>query len=145
MLANPDLDPNATINCWIMGILMFQFVLVHAPGTMHGPDGMSQRKPEVGDKPEPDDNFDDWIDKVYGFMHIINSKPHSDGTQLAIFASDISDVPIPTDIDTPISYKHIPRTTSAKQADIRLNQVSDWLVTLKRPPDLSDSNYATFM
>lgn len=145
MLANPDLDPNATINRWIMGILMFQFELVHVPGTMHGPDGLSRRRPQPGDRSEPDDNFDDWIDDMYGFMHIINSETPSDTSKFAIFASDISETPITEGDDTSISYNHIPRTTSAKQADNRLTQVSEWLTTLKRPSNLSDSEYATFM
>ena len=42
MLANPDIAPSASINRWILGILMFHFTLVHVPGTHHGPDGLSQ-------------------------------------------------------------------------------------------------------
>ena len=41
MLANPDLSPSASINLWILSILTFHFDLVHVPGTMHGPDGLS--------------------------------------------------------------------------------------------------------
>jgi len=36
MLANPDLNPGASINRWILSILTFHFVLIHVPGTMHG-------------------------------------------------------------------------------------------------------------
>ena len=32
MINNPDLQPNATINRWIAGILLFDFKLVHVPG-----------------------------------------------------------------------------------------------------------------
>ena len=38
MLANPDIAPSASINRWILGILMFHFTLVHVPGTHHSPD-----------------------------------------------------------------------------------------------------------
>ncbi|KIK13953.1 hypothetical protein PISMIDRAFT_17632 [Pisolithus microcarpus 441] len=31
MLNNPDLQPNATINHWIEGILLFDFKLIHVP------------------------------------------------------------------------------------------------------------------
>ena len=41
MLNNPDIQPNATINRWIAGILLFDFKLVHVPGATHGPDGLS--------------------------------------------------------------------------------------------------------
>ncbi|KAG2359867.1 hypothetical protein BDR07DRAFT_1225284, partial [Suillus spraguei] len=44
MINNPDLQPNTTINCWIAGILLFQFNLVHVPATKHtGADGLSRR------------------------------------------------------------------------------------------------------
>ena len=33
MLANPDLAPSASMNCWIVSILLFHFTLVHIPGT----------------------------------------------------------------------------------------------------------------
>ena len=59
MLANPDLNPGASINRWILSILTFHFVLIHVPGTMHGPDGLSRHRPQPGDEPEPDDDFDD--------------------------------------------------------------------------------------
>ena len=41
MLSNPDIAPSASINCWIVSILMFHFELVHVPGSFHGPDGLS--------------------------------------------------------------------------------------------------------
>ena len=42
MLQNPDIAPLASINCWIVSILMFHFTLVHVPGMHHGPDGLSR-------------------------------------------------------------------------------------------------------
>ena len=41
MINNPNIQPNATINRWIAGILLFRFKLVHVPGATHGPDGLS--------------------------------------------------------------------------------------------------------
>ncbi|KAI0349792.1 hypothetical protein OH77DRAFT_1367253, partial [Trametes cingulata] len=44
MLNEPDLQPNATINRWIQGILMFDFKLIHVPAAQHkGPDALSRR------------------------------------------------------------------------------------------------------
>ena len=44
MINNPDMQPNATINRWIAGILLFEFKLVHVPGIRHGGrDGLSRR------------------------------------------------------------------------------------------------------
>ena len=42
MLSNPDISPSASMNRWILAILMFHFTLVHIPGSYHGPDGLSQ-------------------------------------------------------------------------------------------------------
>jgi hypothetical protein len=73
MLRNPDLHPGASINRWILAILTFHFHLVHVPGTHHGPDGLSRRRPQPGDDPDPPDDIDDWVDELYGFMHMINT------------------------------------------------------------------------
>jgi RNase H-like domain found in reverse transcriptase len=60
MLQNPDISPSASMNRWILAILMFHFTLVHVPGTHHTPDRLSRWKPQPGDKEEPEDNFEDW-------------------------------------------------------------------------------------
>ena len=75
MLNNPDIQPNVTINRWIAGILLFDFTLKHVPGATHGPNGLSRWPAQPDDEPNPPDDFKDWIDKSYGFMHMIN--PHS--------------------------------------------------------------------
>src|SRR5882724_677954 len=42
MLNNPDIQPGAVDNRWIVSIKLFQFELVHVPGCLHtGPDGLS--------------------------------------------------------------------------------------------------------
>ena len=43
MLENLDIVPPASINQWILSILMFHFTLVHVPGMHHGPDDLSRR------------------------------------------------------------------------------------------------------
>jgi hypothetical protein len=42
MLAHLDVTPSASINWWVLSILMFHLTLVHIPGTHHGPDRLSQ-------------------------------------------------------------------------------------------------------
>ena len=62
------------MNCWIMGILMFHFELIHVKGTFHGLDGLS-RQPLQPNNPMPDDSdnevFEDWINQMHRFMHHI--------------------------------------------------------------------------
>src|SRR6202044_4005842 len=87
MLRNPDLHPGASVNRWILAILTFHFTLVHVPGTHHGPDGLSRRKPQLGDEEEEEDDFEDWIDEVNGFMHMINEPVGFQHQQNHILAS----------------------------------------------------------
>ncbi|OBZ72851.1 hypothetical protein A0H81_07004 [Grifola frondosa] len=75
MLQNPDIAPSASINRWIVAILTFYFTLVHVPGTNHGPDGLSRRPRQPDDEDEPEDDFEDWIDRIHGFAHIVNPHP----------------------------------------------------------------------
>ena len=125
MLANADLEPSASINRWILAILTFHFTLVHVPGTFHGPDGLSRRRPQPGDQEEPDDDFDDWVDRVHRLMHMINDwtlRMHKDDITTAAFITnevDSTDVPIPED-DSPVTYADVPRTIAAQLADDRL-------------------------
>ena len=75
MLVNPNLAPSASINCWIISFLLFHFTLVHIPSAQHSPNGLSQQlKQPANEDGEPveDLEFDDWVDQVYRFMHLLN-------------------------------------------------------------------------
>src|SRR5882724_7985788 len=76
MLNNPDIQPGAAVNRWIVGIKLFQFELVRIPGRLHtGPDGLSQHTISPNDPVEEDD-VEDWLDKTMSFAIIlINSRP----------------------------------------------------------------------
>ena len=147
MLTNPDLHPGASINRWILAILTFHFELVPVPGTNHGPDGLSRRVAQPGDEPNPPDDIDDWIDELYGFMHMINTDPphRNQQSSIAVFVAEVADIALPIDEGASISYADVPRTVAAQIADDRLIRVRTWLEDLVRPPDLSDSEYATFV
>ncbi|ETW76002.1 hypothetical protein HETIRDRAFT_455614 [Heterobasidion irregulare TC 32-1] len=112
----------ASINWWIVSILTFHFTLVHVPGTSHGPDSLSRQLPQPSDRPEPKDDFDDWIDNLYGFLHQINNMfPTSISTSTtAIFTSSlIGDLPTNTESDDEgptIDYSDILRLQKALEA-----------------------------
>jgi hypothetical protein len=157
MLRNPDIEPSASINRWIMSILMFHFDLVHVPGTHHGPDGLSRRRAQPGDEPEPEDDFDDWIDEVSGFIHMINPLPRvtpslTETPPITSYVSEVDREESPelgpdiaeTNADS-ATYDIIPRSDAAMQSDQRILQVQHWLQTLERPPDYSDAEFKTFM
>ncbi|OBZ76149.1 hypothetical protein A0H81_03902 [Grifola frondosa] len=120
MLQNPDISPSASINCWIIAILTFHFTL-------------------------EEDDFEDWINTLYGFPHLIQPAWHSlpSTPTLAIFTNSMSDL---SDISDPIpSYDSVPRSEKAAAADQRLHSVRLWLSNLAQPPDLSDSAYEAFV
>ena len=59
MLNHPDLQPNAIINRWIGGILMFSFKLVHVPAkNFKGTDGLSRRR-RADDNTDPEESDED--------------------------------------------------------------------------------------
>ncbi|PIL26607.1 hypothetical protein GSI_11301 [Ganoderma sinense ZZ0214-1] len=129
MLANPDLQPSASMNRWIMGILTFHFELVHVPGKKHAPDGLSRRPPQPGDKPEPPpDEFEDWLENLYSFVHI--TQPHT-ATYLPLrlppspdtvdmFALGLVPQARPPDIEPPrIPTSRVPRTRAALMLSCR--------------------------
>ena len=158
MLANPDIAPSASINRWILGILMFHFTLVHVPGTHHGPDGLSRRKPQPGDEPEKDDDFEDWVDQVNGFIHFIDPLPFqicslTNSTPISCYITDSDredspepeDAPQPKDQDDSTPYSIVPRSDAAEAMDDKLVKVKKWLETLERPDSMTNSEYKSFM
>ena len=133
MINNPDLQPNATINRWIAGILLFSFTLIHVPARHHsGPDGLSRRPAALHDSAAPDasacDDFEDWIDRQYCF--------HTSSPSAPVTPSSPSNDHPPLDI---------PRSPQALAADAELIRISTFLTSLKRPSDLSDSQFRAFI
>jgi hypothetical protein len=151
MLNNPDTAPSASINRWIVSILTFHFELQHVPGKQHGPDGLSRRPPQIEDNDDDDtgedpESFDDWIDNLYGFVHLVNPTTTAPRTSqfLHIFASaciDDADNLQPPKQEPALDYNIIPRTANAAFADKRLEMVHDWLTFFDRPGDISDRDY----
>jgi len=66
MLNNLDIQPNAAINCWIVGILLFDFTLKHILESRHaGPNGLLHWCHALEDEDEEDSkDVKEWIDKV---------------------------------------------------------------------------------
>lgn len=74
MLNDPDLQPNATLNRWIQGIFMFDFTLVHVPGTQHqGADALSRRAPAEDDIQEPPEE-DEWLENMALYIGVSPSE-----------------------------------------------------------------------
>ncbi len=137
MLKNPDIAPSAAVNCWIIGILSFHFVLVHIPGTRHGPDGLSRRPPQEGDLPPPEDGMDDFLHTHYGLLQ--TSQLHS------IFSITAEDTESSQESNNQLTYDDVPCTAQQILRDKRLEYILRWHTKLERPPGYNEEEYAKFM
>ena len=144
MLTNPDIQPSASINRWILSILTFHFSLVHVKGTLHGPDGLSQHPLQPGNLEEDEDDFKDWVNQLYGFLHVVHdlfpsvTLPVGPPHQPLIATLANAQILSGEDSDT---YSKIPRMQKAKDEDEKLVAVRIWHKDLIRPDGISDSAY----
>ncbi|GAW09022.1 hypothetical protein LENED_011146 [Lentinula edodes] len=147
MINNPDIQPNAAVNWWITGILLFSFTMVHVPSERIAADGPSRRTRQPGDLQEEDDDFEDWIDQANGFMHFINNLQSSSDTlnilaTISIFT--VESIAPPEEVElTP--YSAVPRSHRALSINNRVDLVRAYLHSLERPRDLSDVQYHQFI
>ena len=143
--------------------MVFQFKLVHVPGELHRPDGLSQRRKQPNDEEEPDDfDFNDWIDQVNRFLHIvlltstriIDQPPMTRYISYSAYANSEEQPINRTKDDSYIdaqensddeSYVIVPRTEAARKADNRVVKVREWHESLKRPDGFSDAEYELFV
>lgn len=145
MIDNPDIQPNATINRWIAGILLFTFKLVHVPGSKHGPDGLSRRR-KVEEDPEEEDDWEEWLDREYGFsMELLNfegntsrynreSKRNAHRVTMEVLLG-----PMVEDEEV-----EIPRTKRAGDTDKKVERVRQFLKDPKHLPDMDTNEFFKF-
>src|ERR1700722_8605144 len=152
ILNNPDIQPNATIIRWIAAILLFDFELIHVPGTQHtGVDGLSRRPANDNEHPEDPSVIKDWIDDACGFaIEVLNWRPVSfprvpePSNASPDFDLNIDDHRAPS--TTPAAPVHttdapsieIPCSAKAKQQDEYLATVTEFLRTATKPIDCSE-------
>ncbi|RXW16706.1 hypothetical protein EST38_g9147 [Candolleomyces aberdarensis] len=149
MINNPDIQPNATINRWIAGILLFHFKLRHVPARLHtAADGLSRREPSPLD-PIADDDYDEWIDRANAFaVEILNQNRLSVSRRLTIRSTSPTTPPIsPYTLVLSVSdaTTSIPRSDKASKLDSRIQDVQHYLETLERPDNMSDKDFQGFI
>ncbi|KAF9019523.1 hypothetical protein BDZ89DRAFT_959134, partial [Hymenopellis radicata] len=143
MLNNPDINPSATINRWVAGILLFTFTLVHVPGVKHGVDGLSRRRPFPEDTPDdPEDG--EWLDRRYAFMSIVNASDASRyrSSRVAVMNTAVASMPRysydPRNPNADASHAHVlPRSDKIIQMDARITQVRAFLDNLSFPESMT--------
>jgi hypothetical protein len=159
MINNPDLQPNMTINQWIAGILLFSFKLVHVSALKHkGINGLL-RLPPVDEDPMEDGDYEDWIDHAYSFsIMLLNDRTYRiyggcidirHDVHNTCFTSQTMPAPIlcvyfdATRTEDP--KPEIPRSEQARTQDALLTSIERLLTMRKRPLDLTDEEFETFV
>lgn len=154
MLNNPDIQPNATINRWIAGILLFTFKLRHIPAAEFTcTDGLSRRRAAPEDPPEEDD-FESWIDETYGFYIstclIAQTRRRRSSRLEGVPPADQAQEPekedeADEDAQPPADQPSFPASESAIARDQRLITVRNFLEDPTRPEDMDDRTFHSFI
>ncbi len=126
MLESPDLQPNAAMNWWIQGILLFNFTLIHVPGVrFKGPDALSRRD-LAEDEEEPPEEYDDsWLDDIVLLAQFPDKEP------LKQFNSYVYQQPVVQALAT-----HMDRLSSQDQILIKIKSFHE----TKRIPTFDSKN-----
>ncbi len=130
MINNPDVQPNAAMNCWIAAIRLFNFKLVHVPTEKHlGADGLSRREPVPGEDDE-DDDPEEWVDNVLSLGIWVDSLQHTQAPTTKNFEVLVEEPsPLTTaDLTTQDSITS-PRDTELEQIRKYLNNATQGSLT----------------
>ena len=135
MLNAPDLQPNAAMNRWIQGILMFDFTLKHVSGKSHlAADALSRRQLGEGEEIVEDD--DSWLDNISLYMGFSDTQAFSTKTLSHL-------------VQNPQRYepKELPSFvfSGTIQLDENLKDILKFLTTLEAPPTSSIQDQKRFV
>lgn len=153
MLNNPDIQPNAAMNRWIVGILQFDFELRHVPGKLFGgPDGLSRRKRAEGDQEDDGAEAEEWVDEILGLgiwiAHWMTGELKRAARSGQIWRSTGTSGPTSAAIteifDLEAQERGVPKGEKTDRLDEELRATHDYLTTLRRPTHLKDKALASF-
>lgn len=131
MLNEPDMQPNAAINRWIQGILLFDFELVHVAGTKHvGPDALSRRPTAEGETVEEHD--DDWLDNIALWTSVYSPSSRNSSTRSITIPYSLSTLP---SLVMPVTSR----------LDNNLRDIHRFLTTLDAPPNTTVQEQKRFI
>lgn len=162
MINNPDVQPNATINRWIAGILLFDFELRHISAKDHtAADGLSRRETQASD-PDQEGDYDEWIDSANGFAievanwdrRVIRTDDEQgtaqQGTRVPIhglmhcarmYTSTVPDARR----DNEGAGVLPPQTDDYAKQDENLRRIEDFLSCMRQPENMKDQDLARFI
>ena len=131
MLNEPDLQPNAIINRWIMGVLMFDFDLIHVPAnSFRGPDALSRWPYHLMPEVKVSDEDDTWLDKVALYARRVSTY---EPTMVGAYRTNYEALELPSCF------------LSRIQKNEELVQIRHFLNTLQTPPDLGPTALKRFI
>ena len=123
---------------------------------MHGPDSLLQQPPQLDDdsdgkeSEEEAEEFEDWIDNLYSFAHMINIQVPVPCLErlVHILALEPTFSHAYTTPDAQFgepNYDFIPRSATVTQADEKLAMIHEWLTFLEQPEGLTDQDYTALI
>jgi hypothetical protein len=132
ILNNPDLQPDAAVNQWIQGVLMFHFELKHVPAVkFQGPDALSRRGWTEEEAVESDD--DSWLDEVALYI----SRPDPDIEPNQDYTKQTS---------PPYQEYLLPSCNLARsEQELLLRNIHHFLKTLEAPQFESSQKHKRFL
>ena len=156
MINNPDIQPNAPINRWIAGILLFDFKLRHVSAKDHvAADGLS-RRPRSPDDPEDEGDIEEWIDEAYAFSteclntyrKDITAKPSVDektGETFSIHMNNKKSHPRHDKTVLTSEILKIPRSPKAKEREEILSKIRSFLDNPVKIPGMTEPDFRKFV
>jgi hypothetical protein len=156
MLNNPDIQPTAVLNRWIAGIKLFDFDLVHVSSKeFKGPDGLSRRLLGEGEK-QDDEDVDSWLDSALGLgLWAETWRGHELGASSIQITQDTDNTAMVSRpqvlsyayqlAELPTTMAPLPRTAITIAKDDELDQISQYLDSFTRPPEISDKRFTQIL
>ena len=136
MLNNPDIQPNASMNCWLTGIQTFNFKLRHISATKYqGPDGLCRRRrgEDKEEQDESEEEVEEGIDEVLGCGVWIARGLHGEG-KVSVFLVGEGE-----DKDGMANFNAKPPTDNdSRKWDEDLQHISTYLRSLDLPASISE-------
>ena len=137
MINNPDVHPNAAVNCWITAILVFNFKLVHVPAkNFKGPDGMLRRR-RTEDEGDVEEDPEDWVEEILmcGLWVAVALEAMEGGSVLVLAVEQGGNDKV----------EEILRMAKWMESDEELREIKAYLKTLKKPVGIEDRKLVGFL
>ena len=148
MINNPNMHPNAAVNCWITAILIFNFELVHVPvKNFKGPDGMLRRR-KTEDEGDIEEDLKDWVEEIL-MCGLWVAAALEDGVVGGILREEATEggtvLVLAVKKGGNDEVEEIPRTANGMESDEELREIKAYLETLKKPAGIEERKLVEFL